>query len=293
MENGRLLSLDEGKLMSKFFILPDDIHDNKVFITGDEAHHIIRVLRMKTGDELVLCNSRGIDYKGVIVSNSDEVFENIMSKSSDPSIQIKILDSWNCKTEPPIEVTLFQGLPKGDKMEYIIQKCVELGISRIVPVATEFAIAKLSDKKNEAKKLLRWNKISSEAAKQCGRGCLPKISEVLTLKNAVEQAKDYDLVFVPYEKAEACIENGFRNLLMKFRENVKQNVFGKVLSENKSSKPKVGFFIGPEGGFSKKEMDEFISNAITPISLGKRILRTETASLTVLSILMYEIGDIK
>ena len=258
--------------MSKFFVSPEAIKDNFVDIIGDEANHILRVLRMKIGDELLFCNSRGTDYKGLI------------STISEKRVTVEILSSKPCENEPPIEVILFQGLPKGDKMEYIIQKCVELGVSRIVPVSTQFAIAKMGEQNTETKKLTRWNRISSEAAKQCGRGVLPEVSESMTLTNAIKEAKDYDLVFVPYEQHAQCQEKGFRHLLKKFKNS--------VVERESSTRLRIGFFVGPEGGFSTIELGEFITNDFTPISLGKRILRTETASLAVLSILMYELGDI-
>ncbi len=251
--------------MSKFFVTPQEIHFNKVTIKGDEAAHISRVLRMKAGEEIQICDSQGTDFRGKILAVSEG------------GVELEILDSWSCENEPCIEVALFQGLPKGDKMDMIIQKSVELGVHSIVPVATEFAVAKISDKKSEEKKLARWNKISHEAAKQCGRGVLPEVLGVLDLKAAVEKAKEFDLVFVPYEKADSEGGASFKDLLSEFK------------LKKFDYKPKIAFFIGPEGGFSDKEMGLFLENGIKPISLGKRILRTETAGVVVLAMMMYEL----
>ena len=264
--------------MAKFFVSPEAIHANHVSIVGEDAAHIVRVLRMKPADEILLCDAQGMDYKGVI------------SSLRETSVDVDILQTWRCENEPPIAVTLFQGLPKGDKMEWIIQKCVELGVSEIVPVATEFAVAKMADQKSETKKLVRWNKISQEAAKQCGRGILPQVTSSMNLKAAVARASTFDLVFVPYEKDAACQEHALRALLEKFKA---QNSLDSTPAKSApaQSAPRVAFFIGPEGGFSEKEMDLFLEYAIPPISLGKRILRTETAGMVVLSILMYELEN--
>ncbi|MEI6131772.1 MAG: RsmE family RNA methyltransferase [Bacillota bacterium] len=251
--------------MSKFFVKPEAIIDGKATITGDDAVHISRVLRMKTNDEIIICDSNGLDYNGII------------SVVAEKLVEIELKDSWVCENEPTTEITLFQGLPKGDKMDLIVQKCVELGVSRIVPMSTEFAVSKISDLMTEEKKLLRWNKISAEAAKQCGRGVLPIVENQMPIKAAAERAKEYDLVFVPYEKCETTGMTRLKELLQEF----KQRDF--------HDRPKLAFYIGPEGGFSEKEIEMFFKNSVTPISLGKRILRTETAGMAVLSILSFEI----
>lgn len=259
--------------MAKFFVSPEAMHANHVSIVGEDAAHIVRVLRMKPAEEILLCDAQGIDYKGVI------------SAVRETSVDVEILQTWRCENEPPIAVTLFQGLPKGDKMEWIIQKCVELGVSEIVPVTTAFAVAKIADQKSEAKKLARWNKISQEAAKQCGRGILPQVTASMNLKTAIARASAFDLVFVPYEKDAACQDNALRALIEGYQAHPSKD------AAVPQSKPRVGFFIGPEGGFSEKELDLFLAHAIPPISLGKRILRTETAGMVVLSILMYELEN--
>jgi len=248
--------------MAKFFVSPETIVGKCIRLTGDDASHISRVLRMKVGEEIIVCDSQGTDYRTII------------SAISDHDVEVDILDSYLSENEPALEITLFQGLPKGDKMELIIQKCVELGVSRIVPMATEFAVAKISDSKSEIKKLTRWNKVSEEAAKQSGRGRLPNVTNMMSIAEAIELSRGMDMAFVPYEKSSEIDAKGLSQLL-----------------KRDGQKPsKIGFFIGPEGGFSKKEIAQFIENSITPVSLGKRILRTETAGMAVLALLMYEFG---
>ena len=172
-------------------------------------------------------------------------------------------------TELPSKIYLFQGLPKADKMELIIQKAVELGAYEVIPVSTKRAVVKLDDKK-AGKKVERWNSIAESGAKQSGRNVIPKVTEVMSFKNALEYAKGLDVLFIPYELAEGMEET---------RELIEQIQPGQS----------VGIFIGPEGGFEVSEVESTIEYGAKPITLGKRILRTETAGLTMLSILMYHL----
>lgn len=182
-------------------------------------------------------------------------------------VQLEVLSQAPCETEPKTKITLYQGLPKADKMELIIQKCVELGVERIVAVSTERAIVKLD--KKEGKKLERWQKIAEAAAKQSGRGKIPEIGgQVLKFKDAVAEAKRLDGAIIPYEREE---KTGLREFVQSF--------------EGES----IGVFIGPEGGFAEEEIALAQENGITPITLGKRILRTETAGMTTTAILLYEL----
>lgn len=245
--------------MSKFFVNKKDINENFINITGEDVKHIQKVLRMQPGEPLTICDGNGSDYDVVI-----ERFESDHIVTSIKAITAAL-------TEPPIEVVLYQGIPKGDKMEFIIQKCVELGITKIVPVITDRTVVKFENQKEALKKADRWRKIAAEAAKQCNRGILPDVSEPLQFKKAIETVKTFDARFIPYECEK---ENSLKKHLMTF------------------SGKKIAIFIGPEGGFTEEEIEFSKSNNIIPVTLGPRILRTETAGIAVLAIIMYEKGDI-
>ncbi|MBQ8300792.1 MAG: 16S rRNA (uracil(1498)-N(3))-methyltransferase [Clostridia bacterium] len=246
--------------MPKFFVTQDKITDNQIIIDTEDVSHISRVLRLEIGDSITVCDGRGTDYEAEI------------SEMEQKRIICSITEKNPSNSEPNIEVTLFQGLPKASKMEYIIQKTTELGISKIVPVKLSRCVVKIDNKKDEAKKLDRWQKISEAAAKQSGRGVVPEICPIMTLDEVIKASKDFDLFFVPYE----CEEQ-------------------KTLKEILLSKPDVktvGFVIGPEGGFDLSETEKLHQSGIETVTLGKRILRTETAGEAVLAMTMYEIGDI-
>lgn len=240
--------------MPKFFFNKNDISRGQVQLFGEDEKHIKTVLRAREGEEMTLCDGEGMDYQCRIVSLERGVLLDILSKEV-------------CETEPKTKITLYQGLPKADKMELIIQKCVELGVDRIVAVSTERAIVKLD--KKESKKLERWQKIAEAAAKQSGRGKIPEIGQrVLKFKEAVAEAKGLDGAIIPYEKEQ---ETGIRQFVQGFQGE------------------SIGVFIGPEGGFAEEEIALAQENGITPITLGKRILRTETAGMTTAAILLYEL----
>lgn len=240
--------------MPKFFFNKNDISQGQIQLFGEDEKHIKTVLRAREGEELTLCDGEGMDYQCRIASLERGVLLDILSKEA-------------CETEPKTKITLYQGLPKADKMELIIQKCVELGVDRIVAVSTERAIVKLD--KKETKKLERWQKIAEAAAKQSGRGKIPEIGgQVLKFKDAVAEAAKLDGAIIPYEKEQ---ETGIRQFVQKFKGE------------------SVGVFIGPEGGFAEEEIALARENGITPITLGKRILRTETAGMTTIAILLYEL----
>ena len=246
--------------MPKFFIKKEDIKDGKVNICGTDAVHLSKVLRTQEGDTLTLCDGEGTDFLATVTSCNKEC------------VSLTIKDSFPCLAEPCVSVTLFQGIPKQGKMDYIIEKCTELGISRIVPVATRRSVVKIDDKKSEAKKLERWRKIASESVKQCGRGSIPEITEVMTLREAIDFSKSLDLTIAAYE----C---------------EKETSIKSALTEK--SPNSVGIFIGPEGGIDDKEIGLFKEANITTVTLGKRILRTETAGHTVLTAIMYEFNELK
>lgn len=245
--------------MHHFFVSPEQIDDKYVTITGGDVNHIKNVLRMKIDEELLISNGQDKDYYCKIEAISDD------------EIKALILDEEFEGTELPTELYLFQGLPKSDKMELIIQKAVELGVKEIIPVATKRCVVKLDDKK-EASKIKRWQAISESAAKQSRRTIIPEISSVMSFKEAINRAKEFELGIIPYENFKDMKET---------REVLK--AVGKGI--------KIGIFIGPEGGFEESEVQYALENGVHPISLGKRILRTETAGLAILSVLMFELED--
>lgn len=240
--------------MPKFFVKSEDINDHTVTLEGENANHIGNVLRAKTGDMITVCDGEGRDYECKITEITKKY------------VRAKITDIFTNDNEPDIKITLYQGLPKADKMELVIQKCIEIGVDRIVPVKTEHTVVKLDGK--EDKKLLRWNKIAEAAAKQCGRGKIPVVDRVMNFKEAVDEGCSLDGAVIPYEK-----EKG--NSLKSFAKGFK----GKS----------IGVFIGPEGGFSNSEIEYAISRGVKSVTLGKRILRTETAGLVASVILLYEL----
>lgn len=246
--------------MARFFVSPGQIGPASVSIFDGDVNHIRKVLRMKEGDELTVSDGNGTDYFCRIRSISEEV------------VVCDIVDSWTSYVELPVKLHLFQGLPKADKMELIIQKAVELGAYEIVPVAMSRSIVKLDEKK-AGKKTARWQGISESGAKQSGRAIIPEVKSPMSYKNALEYAKTLDAIIVPYEKADGI--------------EVSRELISKLCSDENIKS--IGIFIGPEGGFAEKEIEQALEAGATPITLGRRILRTETAGLAVLSILMYQL----
>lgn len=242
--------------MPRFFVDKENINGDIITVLGDDVKHIKTVLRCTEGDPLTVCDGVGNDYFCTIkaIGNKEiTLFVDTFQKS---------------KTEPKTKITLFQGIPKSDKMETIIQKCVELGISEIVPVKTERCVVKLEEGKKTVQKTERWQKISIAAAKQSERGVIPEIKEPISFKEAVLLAKNFDGAIIPYENEK---ENGIRNFIKAFKGET------------------IAFFVGPEGGFDETEIELAVSNGIMPVTLGERILRTETAGMATLSILLYEL----
>lgn len=246
--------------MARFFVSPGQIGPASVSIFDGDVNHIRKVLRMKEGDELTVSDGDGTDYFCRIRSISEEV------------VVCDIVDSWTSYVELPVKLYLFQGLPKADKMELIIQKAVELGAYEIVPVAMSRSIVKLDEKK-AGKKTARWQGISESGAKQSDRAIIPEVKSPMSYKNALEYAKTLDAIIVPYEKADGI--------------EVSRELISKLCSDENIKS--IGIFIGPEGGFAEKEIEQALEAGATPITLGRRILRTETAGLAVLSILMYQL----
>ncbi len=240
--------------MYQFFVEPHqiNINDKSVTITGRDVNHIRNVLRMKAGEELNVSNGRdGKEYRCGIVALEEE------------RILCKLRFVKEDAVELPARVFLFQGLPKADKMELIIQKAVELGVYRVIPVATKRCVVKLDDKKAAAK-LARWQGIAEAAAKQSKRAIIPGIAGVMSFSEAVRMAADMDVRLIPYELADGM-------------ERTRQICRGLLPGQD------IAIFIGPEGGFEESEIQLAESSGIEPVTLGRRILRTETAGMTVLA----------
>ena len=252
--------------MSRFFVNPEDIGDNLIIIkSADDIHHMMKVLRLKEGDEVDISDGDAWEYRARIESLSRDEAE------------LTILDKNAFASEPSVEVTLFQGIPKQGKMETIVQKCVELGVHRIVPVFMDRTV--VVDRGNFGKKIDRWNKVSAEAVKQCRRGIIPKVTAPIRMAELVsffagEPGHDslpfdeFDLVLLPYEN-----EHGT---------TIKDVLRG-------ATAKRVAVIIGPEGGFSDEEALAVIAAGGVSVSLGRTILRTETAGMAALAMIMYEL----
>lgn len=245
--------------MYHFFVTPAQITEEYATITGQDVNHIRNVLRMRPGEQVGIRDGISRNY----VCELEEI--------GAEEIRARILSVDEDNSELPARLYLFQGLPKSDKMELIIQKAVELGVYEIIPVATRRAVVKLDEKK-EASKVKRWNTIAESAAKQSGRMLVPQVTRVMTLREAYAYAAAFDINLIPYELAE-----GMRDT---------KEVIGRIRPGMQ-----VGIFIGPEGGFDVEEVEAAVEAGIHPITLGRRILRTETAGLTALSVLMFQLED--
>ena len=254
--------------MPKFFVKQEQINGDIIIIQGQDVNHIKKVKKKKIGDELQICNSQ-----------NGENFLCDIKEIENENILCKIKQEIEEKVESNIEVTIFQGLPKADKMEYIIQKSVELGVYDITPVEMKRCVVKL-DEKDKNKKQVRWQKISEVAAKQCGRDIIPQINRIINTKNICELIKKYDIVLVAYENEK---EKTLKEQLKLIKE--------KMQKLEKDELIKIGIVIGPEGGLEERDVQDLKENGAKIITLGKRILRTETVALNVLSVIMYELEN--
>lgn len=255
--------------MHRFLVSPDSIKDDVVYISGEDLKHVVQVLRFKSGDHLLVFDGTGVEYEVELIS---------IEKSNAVGRIVKIS---NPNTEPRAKVVLFQGMPKSDKMEWIIQKTVELGVNQIIPVITKYSVVQKTDRNIDGK-LERWNRISKEACKQSGRVFIPEVkrpieySQALSLWNSIvsNNSEGLSIPVLCYEnESKKCLKDLFK-------------------CYNIDCIKTVGVFIGPEGGFSEQEIELANNYDIVPVGLGKRILRTETAAVAALSVIMYEMGDL-
>ncbi len=246
--------------MNQFFVEQEQIQDKKIVITGKDVNHIKNVLRMKIGEELSVSNGvDGKEYRGIIEEFTEDAVVCTLAFVKEDGVEL------------PSKVYLYQGLPKADKMELIIQKAVELGIYEIIPVSTKRAVVKLDEKKSKSK-LSRWQAISEAAAKQSKRAIIPNVAEVHSFKEALKDCQKAEIKVIPYELAEGM-------------DKTKEIISGLKPGQD------VAIFIGPEGGFDDGEIEAAVEAGIIPVTLGKRILRTETAGFTILSWIMYQLEN--
>lgn len=243
--------------MYRFFVPVEQIYGGHAEITGDDVNHIRNVLRMEMGEKIVISGGQGTDYYCIIKDVQPE------------SIVLEIEREEPVTTELPVPCVLFQALPKADKMEWIIQKAVELGVCEIVPVRTRRCVVRLDDQRAK-KKQQRWQMIAEAAAKQSGRGNIPEVHSVISFPEALQYAERLAHCIIPYELFDDMKATS-------------------VALDRACSGDSIGVFIGPEGGFERGEVEQAVAAGAMPISLGRRILRTETAGLAILSVLMFRI----
>lgn len=249
--------------MPRFFVSKEQICDDTIIILGDDAHHIARSLRMAVGEHITVCDMQTSEYECELVAFDE-----------DRVVTARILSQRTLSAESPLHITLYQALPKGDKLDTIIQKAVECGVSRVVPFESENCIVRVKQDA-ESRKTERRNRIAVEAAKQCGRGILPTVEPTLSFNAMLQQALSSELVLFCYEGEGA---SSLREVLMQYHSAA-------VPSDDRKT---VAVVIGSEGGFAPKEAEQARTTACKIVNLGPRILRTETASAFVLSALAYE-----
>jgi 16S rRNA (uracil1498-N3)-methyltransferase len=258
---GRFVLQEKGKisLMGAHRVFTDksDICEGCVFIKGQDSEHIRTVLRLQPGDHLLVCDGENGQYDAVIISADKN------------GINVKLGPYTFLDSEPAVSITLYQSLPKSDKMDSIIQKSVELGVYAIIPFQSVFSVSRISG--DDRKKTDRWQKIAREAARQSGRGIVPKVSMPVPFDAVLDAVKGHEIILAAHS-------------------DEKELLLAKVLADKKSVK-NIGILIGPEGGFSPPEIESLMQQGAVPVSLGKRILRTETAGPAMISALMYAFGE--
>ncbi|MBA1337155.1 MAG: 16S rRNA (uracil(1498)-N(3))-methyltransferase [Firmicutes bacterium] len=245
--------------MNRFYVDKRDFDGKRVKISGEDVKHITKVLRLGVGDKVVLCDGDNSDYDGEIQKIiKDEIF-------------VTVNNSRPTGTEAPIDITLFQAVPKSTKMDFIIQKGTELGVKRFVPVTTARTVVRIESDKDEQRKIARWQRIALEAAKQSRRGIIPEVTGTVSFQTALDMMKECDLPILPY------VGERSRSL--------------RSISCADGLKT-IAVFVGPEGGFEEKEVEQARNRGIITIKMGPRIFRTETAGMVLTAVLMYRFGDI-
>ena len=248
--------------MPRFFVKNEQIKEKTIEIIGEDIKHIKNVLRKQIGDDIEICDK---DTKKSYICQIEKIEDKI--------ILIKIVKELQ-SNDNMIEVDIYQGLPKADKMELIIQKSIELGANAIIPVKMKRCVVKI-DSKDEIKKITRWQKIAESAAKQSGRNEIPQIKNIVDIEKIIQLIDQYDKVIVAYENKK---ENTIKHELLNLKEKIRVN-----------NKIKIAIVIGPEGGLEEKDVETLKQHGAVSVTLGNRILRTETVALNILSIIMYEL----
>lgn len=243
--------------MPRFFI--ENVSGDFINISGQDASHIVKSLRMKQGDGLTVCGGQGVDFICEIVGISDN------------SVQLKVIDKVSTDSEPSVKITLYQGYPKGDKLELIIEKSIELGVNKIVPVLMQRSVSR-PDAKSAVKKHERHQKLALSAAKQCGRGIIPDVNEMISFRQMTAELAKHQAVIFFYECGGEPLSA----------------VIGKITARQITD---IAIVIGPEGGFDPVEADALKESGAVTATLGKRILRTETAPLAAISAIMFATGN--
>jgi 16S rRNA (uracil1498-N3)-methyltransferase len=256
--------------MQRYFVESRQFQDNEIVITDDDAHHIIRVMRMSEGAQVIVSDGHVRTVRAQIVELAGK------------EVRLAIVEELEQQAEADWQVSIAQGLPKGDKMELIVQKCTEIGAAAFVPFACERVIVQY-DRKKEAKRLERWHKIAKEAAEQSHRNVIPVIAEPLSWKGLLESLCSYDLVLFCYERAgDEGHGVGLKDVLSEYKLQWEQ---ASLLQ------PRILLIVGPEGGFSEREAQQVQDAGAKLVGLGKRILRAETAGMVGLSCILYESGE--
>jgi 16S rRNA (uracil1498-N3)-methyltransferase len=245
----------------RFIVDPKSIHNGHLRIYGDDLKHLRKVLRLGPGDSINVFDGTGKEFEAKLLS---------VDKTC---ALAEITASFQTEAEPEINLTLFQGLLKGEKMDLIIQKGVELGVRSIIPVITDRTVVQVDNNKSE-KKALRWSKIAREASKQCRRAMVPHILEPISFDEAISESKRYEAALLLYEnESKKCL-----------KETLKCYIINKI--------KEIALFVGPEGGFTPHEIEKYTNSGFDVAGLGRRILRAETAAISVISIIMYEMGEL-
>ncbi len=244
--------------MARFYVPNPHIQNGLLKVEGEEVKHIRKVLRLRAGDEIAVFDGSGKEFEGILVEERPS------------SVMIKVQNVYSSRSDSPLEATLAQSLLKGEKMDILIQKATELGIQKIIPFLS-FRSVPLLEKSGRSKRHHRWERIAVEASKQCGRGVIPKIEPLQDYSDMLGRASPDTLRLILWEKEGTRL---------------------KEILERSKERKKIFFVVGPEGGFGREEVEEAEKWGFIPVILGKRILRAETASLCLLSILQYERGDI-
>ncbi|WP_026011169.1 16S rRNA (uracil(1498)-N(3))-methyltransferase [Paenibacillus sp. OSY-SE] len=256
--------------MQKYFIAPEQFGEQHIQITGSDAHHIVNVMRAKPGATVIVSDGASREAKAMI------------ERCENGAVEARIVELLAADREPAVLVSVAQSLPKGDKMELIIQKCTEIGAARFIPFVSERTIVQY-DQKKEAKRLERWGKIAKEAAEQSHRNRVPAIDSTVSWKALTEHYSEYDLVLL-------CYEDEVGTLLRDVLEPFHRTFHSKV--QQSQQEARILVIIGPEGGFSLREVEAAVEAGARCVSLGRRILRAETAGMAACTCIMYQFGEL-